>query len=128
MQPGPAAGRVLRAVGRALRAQWPWRVFCGCLGAVALACSVNVRACCMSVFSVRSGPVAVVCPGGGWGESYSSCGRAPIADCVFCVWSRPVALCVARPSCGVYFAYGRGLLCGACAVRRWVPVALAYSC
>lgn len=46
------------------------RGFCGCLVAVALACSVNVRACCMGVFSVRSGSVAV---------AYSSCGRAPIA-------------------------------------------------
>lgn len=45
----------------------------------------------------------------------SACGLgwAPVAGCVFCVWSSPVARCVASPSCGVYFAYGRGLFCGA---------------
>lgn len=138
--PGPLSGCILRTVevccvGRAAGLLLLWRilwmsgrppylcvwsgrgVFCGCQGV-----------CCMGVFSVRSGPMAVACPGCGWGESYSSCGWAPIAGCVFCGWPSPVARCAARPSCGVYFAYGRGLLCGACAVRRWVPVVLAYSC
>lgn len=79
MQPGPAAGRVLRAVGRALRAQWPWRVFCGCLGAVALA-----RSAC----------------GRGWApvaQAYSVSGQAlllgawpgPLAGCILCTAGRP---------------------------------------
>lgn len=43
----------------------------------------------------------------------------PVAVSVFCVWSSPVARCVASPSCGVYFVYGRGLLCGAYSGHGW---------
>lgn len=80
------------------------------------------------MFCVLSGPVVVACPGCGWGVAYSSCGRAPIAGCVFCVWSSPVARCVASPSCGVYFAYGRGLLCGAYSGCGWGLAAWRVFC
>lgn len=74
---GPMAWPVPGTAGVAGVRGYLWVRVLGGLREVALPCSVNVRACCMGVFSVRSGPMAVACPGCGWGESYSSCGRAP---------------------------------------------------
>ena len=106
-----------------------WVRVLGGLREVALPCSVNVRACCMGVFSVRSGPVAVVCPGCGWGESYSSCGRAPIADCVFCGWPSPVARCAAGFLLrGCVLGCGRALLWSACSVGAWGLFAWHVPC
>lgn len=83
---------------------------------------------------------------GAGGVAYFSCGRVPIAGCVFCVWLSPVDQCVAgfllrgcilrtAAVCCVVrevwpngpvacFAYGQGLLCGAYSRCGWAPLLL----
>lgn len=86
-------------------------------------------------YSVRGlgwAPVAQAYSGCGWAPPYLCVwsghlaavrflctAPGPVAVSVFCVWSSPVARCVASPSCGVYFVYGRGLLCGAYSGHGW---------
>lgn len=60
---GPMAWPVPGTAGVAGVRGYLWVRVLGGLREVALPCSVNVRACCMGVFSVRSGPMAEACSG-----------------------------------------------------------------